>query len=196
MGRPRKDPSREPTEQRILRAAEHAFGARGFHGASLADIAGEAGIRRPSLLYHFGTKEALYAEVVQRGFEGLLGAAARGMGGGSNFETQIERIVFELSALAAKKQPLLQIIVRELVEPSAEADVVGEALGRLVEALVAFCQTAGGDRLRPDVPLQPAIMNLISGYLLRAASPHHSGRLWSEDDPTLELTRALLLRSE
>jgi len=48
----------------IITAALALFAVRGTRGTSLADVAAAAGISAQGLLYHFGTKEALIAQVV------------------------------------------------------------------------------------------------------------------------------------
>jgi len=52
--------------ERILHAATHLFGARGYDATSIQAIADAVGIRKQSLLYHYPSKEALHAHVVQQ----------------------------------------------------------------------------------------------------------------------------------
>lgn len=55
----------DDTRQKLLDAALRQFAERGFYGASIAQIAGEVGLTKQALLYHFRRKEDLYSEVLK-----------------------------------------------------------------------------------------------------------------------------------
>ncbi len=67
---PRAKATQKPTRiQRekttaILEAALEVFSSRGFRGATLDQIAEEAKLSKPNLLYYFASKEALHADLL------------------------------------------------------------------------------------------------------------------------------------
>ena len=53
-------------EDRILSAALDLFSARGFAGTTLDEIAAEAGMSKPNLIYYFSGKDEIYQAVLER----------------------------------------------------------------------------------------------------------------------------------
>jgi len=64
------------TRERILAGALEVFAERGFDGATTRDIAARAGTNLGLIQYHFGGKERLWREAIDRVF-GALEAALR-----------------------------------------------------------------------------------------------------------------------
>ncbi len=56
---------REANRQRILRAARTVFGRRGFHGASIEEIADEAGLSNGAIYYNFESKGDLFFALLE-----------------------------------------------------------------------------------------------------------------------------------
>src|SRR5258705_4652305 len=67
--------------QQLLDVGRRLFAERGFEGTSIEEIAAQAGVSKPVVYEHFGGKEGLYAVVVDREVERLLGMATRILGG-------------------------------------------------------------------------------------------------------------------
>ncbi len=56
------------TRRRLLAAASELFAERGFHGTKMRDIAAGAGVNLAAGNYHYGSKKALYLEVLRAQF--------------------------------------------------------------------------------------------------------------------------------
>jgi len=53
-------------EQQLLEVAEHVFAKQGYQGTSIEDIARAAGVTRPIVYDHFGSKDGVYLACVRR----------------------------------------------------------------------------------------------------------------------------------
>ena len=71
----RDDP--QATRRRILAAASELFAERGFHGTTMRDIAERARVNLAAAHYHFGSKQALYLEVLRGEFAKLESGSRR-----------------------------------------------------------------------------------------------------------------------
>ena len=194
MGRPRKEDRPEDTVKLLLRAAEDAFGAQGFRDTRLGDIAAQVGIRRSSLLYHFGSKENIHSMVVERAFTELRQVLASAVAPGESLEVQLDLLVDCLLNFAVERPGLVCVILRQMVDPRGEGhSQIGSEFGGLIDAVEMMFRGMAGARLRAEFPLRAAILQLITAYLVRHASGELADDLWGEIDQTKALARHLLL---
>jgi AcrR family transcriptional regulator len=63
--RPNRAEKREANRARILRAARTVFGARGFHAATIEEIAEEAGLSNGAIYYNFDSKGDLFFALLE-----------------------------------------------------------------------------------------------------------------------------------
>src|SRR5690242_8743292 len=77
-------PSADATRERILAAALDLFSELSFAGATMRDIAAQAGVTQPLVNYHFSSKDELWRAAVEGIFAELndaLTARATGLRG-------------------------------------------------------------------------------------------------------------------
>ena len=69
---PRRRLPRAEREQLILDGEERSFSARGYHAASMDEIASDAGVTKPMLYSYFGSKHGLFVATIGRAGERLI----------------------------------------------------------------------------------------------------------------------------
>lgn len=137
----------QPTRTRVLDAAIGLFGTRGYEATSLDQVAEASGVRKQTVLYHFGDKEGLLNAVIDRSGADLAAALERGLSRpGLEGWDRIEAVVRATFRLAAQRPALLGLVreVSRLGGPAAAR--LTAALEPLVHRATAFLEdemTAG-----------------------------------------------------
>src|SRR3954470_3704142 len=101
-GRMSREQRRAQTRERVLTAARTVFAGRGFHGASVEEIASEAGFSTGALYSNFEGKEDLFVALMEREIDEhareieaavreQVSISDRAAGGARQWMTQIER---------------------------------------------------------------------------------------------------------
>jgi AcrR family transcriptional regulator len=74
---------REANRERILHAARKVFGARGFHAATIEEIADEAGLSNGAIYYNFASKGDLFFALLQERQEERIAHLRRTLASGA-----------------------------------------------------------------------------------------------------------------
>lgn len=182
------------TPTRLLDAAERAFSLAGLAGTKLADIASVAGIRRPSLLYHFASKEKLYAAVVERGFDVLGEVLGEAMGSEGSFADRLNRVVLAFVSFLDGRPHLARLVLRQMIDDDSPGQrILVERVAPLLDRVVDWISREGAEVLRPDVPVRAAVLQICSNILLRSASGPLRQRLWGSEDGDWILVETLFV---
>ncbi|HWP66800.1 MAG TPA: TetR/AcrR family transcriptional regulator [Candidatus Limnocylindria bacterium] len=175
-----RQPSRREREQRfrtdlVLEAAEGAFGAHGFQGASMEDIAKRAELSVGSLYNLFPGKEALFAGVIERRQEEFLAGAQAAIDAESAALGKLERLVAFAFAYFERNEHIFQLylsatsgflwnIRRTLGEGAFQRQL------RFVELVGAICRQGIAREGWPrtdEVTLAWALIALLNAFITR-----------------------------
>jgi AcrR family transcriptional regulator len=140
--------ARRDTKDRLVAAASTLFAERGFHGTTVRDIAERAGANVAAGNYHYGSKKALYLEVLRAQFAEVRALlAARGASPAPAELATLARPVL-VRILRTRVKVMLDMLIgpppslhgtlmqREMVDPSeAMPVIVDEFIGPMLQEM-------------------------------------------------------------
>lgn len=169
---------------RLLLSALSHFAAKGYNGVQVKEVAAEAGVSKPTLYYHFGSKEGLFRQLclvalasmaarIQAMVEPFLAAPIQGA-------PAVEAACLSLSRsyldLLLESQEFTGFILRSIAVPSPDStfrDLMPlvekglSPLGRFVNAVFG----TGLDAARKEVLLFTSLLDSLIEEKLR--DPHY-----------------------
>jgi TetR/AcrR family transcriptional regulator len=162
------------SKARIRKLATRLFARQGFAGVSLRSIAEGVGITKPSLLYHFPSKDHLREEVLSEVFDHWarrLPSLVRAVTSGSGTS---DALMNELVAFFREDTDRAHLLLREIVDrPDEMRRRIGESLQPLV-VLVADTIRKGQalNVVQADVDPEAFVCNMIGlTIVLMVAAP-------------------------
>ena len=124
-GRPRPGPGRRPgsgdTRGRILAAARHRFGERGYDGATIRDIAADAGVDAALVHHYFGTKQRLFVAAMEFPVDAFAVVPQLLAGPPDQVGERLVRFALEMWEQPAVRPMLLGVIRSATTDPVAAA---------------------------------------------------------------------------
>lgn len=132
------DPQRS-TRDLILDEAVLCFAERGYDGTSLNDIAAGVGIRRPSLLHHFPSKESLYGDVFERIMSDWLQRVAQAVAVEADGWDKVELVLRAGFALFEDNPDYVRLMRREALDGGVHLGIdLSSVLKPLFESAAAY----------------------------------------------------------
>lgn len=134
-------PESGTTRTLILAAALRRFADQGFAATSLTEIADDVGIKRPSLLHHFPSKEALYREVLVAELADWTSLVNVAVVGGSGGWEKAERVLVAAFEYFEKHSEFVRLTRREAIDggPMLSAEL-GAVLRPMFDRAVEFLE--------------------------------------------------------
>jgi len=132
--------ARQRREQLIV-VAKALFAEKGFEGTSVEEIAARADVSKPVVYEHFGGKEGIYAVIVDREVESLLGLLSGALASKAHPRQLVERAALALLGYIEESPDGFRILVRD--SPVAQA---GGTFSSLLGDVAAQVEVLLGDQ--------------------------------------------------
>jgi TetR/AcrR family transcriptional regulator len=151
----KKSKHSESTEDKILEAAKKVFVRNGLDGATMQQIADEAGINKSLLHYYFRTKQKLFGTVLKFAFKFIVPQLQDILTSPDPIFIKIERLVSEYIDLLLKNSHIPAFVLHEI--------------NRNPDSIVQIMKDAG---INPKLLFNPLLEDIRKGNI-RPIDPRH-----------------------
>lgn len=165
MALPRQVTSKsEATRARILEAALRVFRERGFHAATMREIAAAAGVAVGAAYYYFDSKDALVMAFYEQSQDQMAPALDEILAASRTFETRLCGIINHKFEYFAPNRALVAALSAH-IDPSHPLSPFSAATSKIRDQDIAFIAravTQSGIKLPPSI--QPYLPRLLWLY--------------------------------
>lgn len=172
---------RDERRSQLLSAAVEIFGARGYHAASMDEVAEAAGVSKPVLYQHFPSKFELYLALLDQVVDDLIGRVQAAVDSTTHNRERVAATMAAFLDFVNDPQRAYRLVFESDL-PTSEP--VQERLWRLDREL----GTRIGAVIASDTDLPLPEAELLAVSLIGIAEV--SARIWSRDPQGIALDRA------
>ena len=165
--------ARADRREQLVRSAEQVFVAQGFAAASMDDVAETAGVTKPVIYDHFGSKDGLLAAVIARLGDQMLERTTGAIADLTSPEEALEQGLTAYFRFVDQHAGAWSLLLREVAPGSAAAQEVERVRQAQVAAIAELVRLhlPGPDGGRAEV-----YAHAVSGAAERLAAVRLSGR--------------------
>ena len=134
--------------EQLIEVGRKLFADKGFEGTTVEEIAAKASVSKPVVYEHFGGKEGLYAVVVDREIQALLGGISAALEEPEGARVLLERATMALLDYIESDPAGFRILVRDSPPGQSTgsfASVLGEVASQVEHLLAAEFKQRGID---------------------------------------------------
>lgn len=163
--------ARADRRDQLLDTAQDVFTERGYAGTSMDDVAEAAGVTKPVLYDHFGSKDGLLAAVVERSGQEML-AATTGAVQGLDPETALREGLTAFFRYVDEHAGAWTLLLREVAPGTPAADAVDRVRAVQVDVIAALIGTHFAE---PDPQRAAVYAHVVSGAAERLSTVRVTG---------------------
>jgi AcrR family transcriptional regulator len=167
---PTRQAKRAETRARLLAAAGRVFARRGFHAASLAEVAAAAGFSTGAVYSNFDSKDDLFLALLEQRIENRMALVHRVLDAPGTVGDGLRRVGHALSDVTAREREWWLLFI-EFWLHAARTPRLGKKLARYYAAvrtgIAALIREQARAVVLPPEQLAAAIEALGSGLMLQ-----------------------------
>jgi AcrR family transcriptional regulator len=137
----RRSAKRMPAAERrrqLQSVAIEVFAERGYRGASMAEVAERAGVTKPVIYRHFGSKKDLYLEIMDEAAERLLSRVWGGVEGGGDPFQAARRGFLAYFAFISRYADAFHLLQTEAFEEVEIREKLESLRNKVIERIAKF----------------------------------------------------------
>jgi AcrR family transcriptional regulator len=170
-------------KRRILEAATRLFAARGFDGVSVQTVADAVGMRGPSLLYHYRSKDALRAAVLADLLGHWKDDLPRVLAAAQTGSDRLDSALRAMLGFFGDQPDRARLLLRELLDrPEEMRALLADHLQPWTRLLTDYIRTGQAEgRVRRDLDPEAYVLLVVTAGLGALATGDVAGALFPPD---------------